>query len=427
MQTSGRLRNSPLTVKVTGEVSRLVAMSQPKGLEITTLQTLDTEFCADATEWCPIDGFQDILLCGTYQLQEREASCDADERSKEEVIVDIPRNQVRVGRLYIYQLEKEFLRLQERLKLDMPGVLDIKWSHQLINGRPTFGLVNSVGQLRVYQFMENQSCSKSDGSSMPQALPPLSLLCECQFGADCLGLSLEWSNQLRFSEPSVAATDSNGFVSLFKVTPAAVEKTCRWKCQDFEAWITAFNQWDPSLLYTGGDDCQLKVWDLRIGTDFPVLVSRRHTMGVCSVQSNPIQEHIVATGSYDEQLCIWDSRQMRRPVQDIGLGGGIWRIKWEPWSGTKILTATMYSGFHLLQADSSSGAPIDILSQYTKHESIAYGADWYRWNSNQDVGPCKKKVDSEANPFSSSPAKYLIASCSFYDHSLHLWECSPNS
>ncbi|KAL3876176.1 hypothetical protein ACJMK2_034047 [Sinanodonta woodiana] len=402
-------------------------MSQPKGLKITTLQTLDTEYCADATEWCPIDGFQDILLCGTYQLQEREDSCAADERSEnDEVIVDVPRKQVRVGRLYIYQLEKEFLKLHEQLKLDMPGVLDIKWSYQLINGQPTFGLVNSLGQLRVYQFIGNENSSKCNESGKQQDVPPLSLLCECQIGTACLGLSLEWSNQLRTSEPSVAATDSDGFVSLFKVTPAAVEKTCRWKCHDFEAWITAFNQWDPSLLYTGGDDCQLKVWDLRIGTDFPVLVSRRHTMGVCSIQSNPIQEQIVATGSYDEQLCIWDSRQMRRPLQDIGLGGGIWRVKWEPWSGTRILTATMYNGFHLLQADSTSGAAIDILSRYTKHESLAYGADWCRLNSNQNVGPCEKTVDSETT-FSATPAKYLISTCSFYDHSLHLWEFSSST
>ena len=35
------------------------------------LQKLNTGQNADAVEWCPFDGLQHILLCGTYQLQEQ--------------------------------------------------------------------------------------------------------------------------------------------------------------------------------------------------------------------------------------------------------------------------------------------------------------------------------------------------------------------
>ena len=28
----------------------------------------DVVYSADSVEWCPVEGFQDILLCGTYQL-----------------------------------------------------------------------------------------------------------------------------------------------------------------------------------------------------------------------------------------------------------------------------------------------------------------------------------------------------------------------
>jgi len=33
-----------------------------------SLHSFDTQYTADAVEWCPVVGFQDMLLCATYQL-----------------------------------------------------------------------------------------------------------------------------------------------------------------------------------------------------------------------------------------------------------------------------------------------------------------------------------------------------------------------
>ena len=51
--------------------------------------------------------------------------------------------------------------------------------------------------------------------------------------------------------------------------------------------------------------------------------------------------------SYDENLLVWDIRNMSVPLAETGLGGGIWRIKWDPHEADYILTATMYNGFHI--------------------------------------------------------------------------------
>lgn len=37
--------------------------------KIQTLQVVDTEYSADAVEWCPVEGWHNILACGTYQLK----------------------------------------------------------------------------------------------------------------------------------------------------------------------------------------------------------------------------------------------------------------------------------------------------------------------------------------------------------------------
>lgn len=36
---------------------------------LRALQAVDTELTADSVEWCPVEGCQHLLACGTYQLR----------------------------------------------------------------------------------------------------------------------------------------------------------------------------------------------------------------------------------------------------------------------------------------------------------------------------------------------------------------------
>lgn len=36
---------------------------------LRSLQAVDTELTADSVEWCPVEGCQHLLACGTYQLR----------------------------------------------------------------------------------------------------------------------------------------------------------------------------------------------------------------------------------------------------------------------------------------------------------------------------------------------------------------------
>jgi len=149
---------------------------------------------------------------------------------------------------------------------------------------------------------------------------------------------------------------------------------------------------------------KLKSWDIRLDCSRPLFINKRFDAGVTSIQSNPHIEHLLAVGSYDNKVKLFDTRNPFIPVTEIDVGGGAWRVKWHPCFTRKndLLVACMHDGFKvisfMLDHDNIHG---EIVKRFDTHESLAYGADWSF--SLQEDG------------------KTLIATCSFYDHKLHLW------
>lgn len=82
----------------------------------------------------------------------------------------------------------------------------------------------------------------------------------------------------------------------------------------------------------------------------------------------------------------------------VGLGGGVWRLKWHPEHEDVALAACMQAGFAVVKFSDPPG-----LYSYPHQKVLGYGADWVR---------CGKE--------------WLAATCSFYDKSFHLWRYSSD-
>eukprot|EP00158_Paraphelidium_tribonemae_P001498 Partr_v1_DN24471_c0_g1_i3_m66267 putative WD repeat domain 85 len=321
-------------------------------LSTRQLQVIDVEYSADSVETCANVFEHVIVACGTYQLEPNDSEGVACARK---------------GRLYLFLVEKGLERLTEFCRVDTAAILDMKWSSDgvlfvsLASGCIDKYAVRQVGD-------SNYSVHRKSTISAPALVssPPL-----------CLSLEL--------SESCLVASYSDGSLSLIDNDGTLKDN---WNAHEFEAWIVAFNHHQPSIIYSGGDDCLLKVWDTRLDPKSPLVTSRAHSMGVTSIQSNRCQEYQLATGSYDEHVLLWDTRNMKRPVDDIKVGGGVWRLKWHSSRQDTLLAACMHNGFHILHKN-------QVAISYMEHSSLAYGADWV--------------TDG------------IIATCSFYDHSLHLW------
>ena len=69
------------------------------------------------------------------------------------------------------------------------------------------------------------------------------------------------------------------------------------------------------MVFSGADDCYFKAWDTRAEPAAAVFSNRRtHSAGVCTISPHPVDAHLVATGSYDEHVRLWDVRNLSKPV-----------------------------------------------------------------------------------------------------------------
>lgn len=67
----------------------------------------------------------------------------------------------------------------------------------------------------------------------------------------------------------------------------------------------------------------------------------------------------------------------------------------------------------LLSSSWEEEAPAEVVARHEGHTSMAYGIDWILRGGGDGGG--------EEEGDGSSMESMLLASCSFYDHALHLW------
>ncbi|KAM4847599.1 diphthine methyltransferase isoform X2 [Urocitellus parryii] len=400
------------------------------------LQAVDTEFTADSVEWCPLEGCRHLLACGTYQLRRPDAASG----SKGGLEVEEPH--VRLGRLYLYSFNEDnsTSSLAEVQRRDTAAILDMKWCHIPVAGSALLGLADASGSIQLLRLGVSEK-----SSSLLQ--PVSSVILEEQ----CLALSLDWSTGKsgRASDQplKIISSNSKGQLHFLKVNESGpgLQHVASWQAHHFEAWIAAFNYWQTEVVYSGGDDGLLKGWDTRMPA-VSILTSNRHSMGVCSIQSSPHREHILATGSYDEHVLLWDTRSMKQPWADVPVQGGVWRLKWHPFHHHLLLVACMHSGFRILSCQKTTGGmELALLEVGARLADWAYGLKLVNTSpatslqamvdddgegharSQPKASLLDRKSGSQNYDYSSYPDgmnldSSLLATCSFYDHVLHLWK-----
>ncbi|RMX62166.1 hypothetical protein DD238_003603 [Peronospora effusa] len=361
-----------------------------------TLAMFDTAETADCVESCPVASFESSMVVATYQLHKAAEIGEAQDH--------------RSGTLQHFQLDckgaintddvdVEVHKLENET-VTSSGIFDIKWNTQAMNEKAILGAATAGGSLELYELAK-------EGNR--QTLQHSGITIDADAASMCL--SLDWNNRVHPNgQPSICLSHSDGTLSVWNIAQQGIIQRAKWHAHDLygspiEVWISAFNCHDPNVLFSGADDAVLKGWDLRAGTAASTFKnSRQYSMGVCSIQFHPHDERLVAVGSYDEQVVIWDYRNMTRPLAVHGAGGGVWRLKWHPAKSRKelLLAACMHNGFQVLELEANKSKLHKVVS-YDRHNSLAYGVDWW------------------LHPAALSAKAPVVGSASFYDHIYHVW------
>mmetsp|Transcript_7489 Transcript_7489/g.14209 ORF Transcript_7489/g.14209 Transcript_7489/m.14209 type:complete len:489 (+) Transcript_7489:130-1596(+) len=415
----------------------------------------------------------DHSLIGEEEEDNQEEHDDDEEKEEEEEEEGKEDAQLasRSGELLLYTIcENDMKFHQDQVHIvktvDESGVLDGKWLQRGVDSGNMQGYLyataNASGCINIYT-LEQCALDSSDSSSRTSGYQLRHVAVSQSDDANIhgLALSLAWdessttssldhddcanNDPLVIKQTRIISSYSKGSLALHDIylsknemdgddidttaTTAMIrmEESQRWDAHTLfacpsEVWTTCFtsnkyyNTHSNSVL-SGGDDCKMKLWDMRT-CHKPMHVQDDFEAGVTAVSYHPRLEHIFAVGSYDEKIRIWDMRKLGGrssngglPLDCIDVGGGVWRIKWHPWDGNRMLVGAMHGGCRVLQIDGiqhvettldSVGVNSRITKEFKEHKSMAYGADWILSSS--------ENYDLDA-----------ATSCSFYDKAAYIW------
>ena len=291
------------------------------------------------------------------------------------------------------------------------------------------------------------------------------------FDPTVLILSLAWHSSATLVKPTtIAVSLSDGRLAIVDYTQDQ-ESIQGVKAHTLEAWTVSWS-WRENDLWSGGDDSKLSLSSMKtaakeceplekpmptptVKLDGPELVSdvaeessddksdhsiaktsvtmdiiqsdtKLHSAGVTAILpiqlANSERTGILFTGSYDEYIRVIEPIQGKRwrILGELHLGGGVWRLKLMPanrkcdasvWRW-RVLASCMHAGSRVIDVICHHGSQpyedrqwsFNVLAKFEEHESMNYASDC------STLGADEKGV--------------IIASTSFYDKRLCIWNIS---
>lgn len=181
--------------------------------------------------------------------------------------------------------------------------------------------------------------------------------------------------------------------------------------EDVPVWCVANCKENSCLFVSGGDDSIFRTWDSRQAP--PTGIIKHHSAGATCASFWTSSS--IVTGSYDESICLWDTRCLRQPLGSVDMGGGVWRVKRTRREGV-YLCACMHGGSKVVDW-SSAREPVVLGEHLPGDEDLA---------SAQRLLPQDSVFPPHLAYGIDCVASATAVSCSFYDNRLYFWSVSSD-
>lgn len=92
---------------------------------------------------------------------------------------------------------------------------------------------------------------------------------------------------------------------------------------------------DMNLVGSVGDDRSIRIWDIRKdnATESAHRILNAHDADINSIAFNPVNEFLLATGSSDKTVALWDMRNLKCRIQTLqGHNDQVYNVEWAPFN-----------------------------------------------------------------------------------------------
>lgn len=150
---------------------------------------------------------------------------------------------------------------------------------------------------------------------------------------------------------------------------------------------------DVNLIGSVGDDRSIRIWDIRENnpTQSVHCVKNAHSADVNSIAFNPVNEFLLATGSADKTVALWDMRNLKSRIQTLkGHTDQVYNIEWAPFNESILASSSSDRrvgiwdlsriGSEQTPEDAEDGPP-ELLFLHGGHTSKVSD---FSWNSNDE-------------------------------------------
>ncbi|KAJ7559142.1 hypothetical protein O6H91_04G072200 [Diphasiastrum complanatum] len=237
----------------------------------------------------------------------------------------------------------------------------------------------------VFDYSKHPSKPRQEGSCNPD----LRLL-----GHKTEGYGLSWSP---FKEGHLLSGSDDSQICLWDINAITKDQRTVQAKQIYEEVHTgvvedvAWHSKHDYIFGSVGDDRHLLIWETRTSVDKPLHSVEAHTAEVNCLAFNPFNEWVLATGSADRTVALFDLRKPSKPLHTfINHTGEVFQIGWSPKHETILASCgadrrlmvwdLSRIGEEQIPEDSEDGPP-ELLFVHGGHTSKISD---FSWNPNED-------------------------------------------